>query len=53
MALRAEFKRMTPLIIRELLREGTFLIGEGEPGYFRNFWQKKSWPSQLLEWINA
>ena len=38
-----------------LLKEGTFFIG-GEGGgseYFRNFLQKKSWPSHFPEWINA
>ena len=27
--------------------------GVGGPGYFRIFLRKKSWPSHLLEWINA
>ena len=36
-----------------LLREGTFFIGRGGPGYFRIFWRKKSWPSHFLEWVNA
>ena len=37
------------------IREGTFLIGGGGggPGYFRNFLQKKSWPSHFPDWINA
>ena len=40
-----------------MVREGTFLIGGGGvgggPGYFRNFWPKKSWPSHFPDWIYA
>ena len=43
------------------IREGTFLIGGegggggggGGPGYFRNFWPKKSGPSHFPDWIYA
>ena len=46
------------LTIIVYVREGTFLIGGGGGGggglgYFRNFLQKKSWPSHFPDSINA